>query len=97
MRVEDLSFQKDETGASYIVYAEGITKWPTPKKLAIITKKVWNTVLKVVCKTISKVFSKHPFGMEKSGPFVLQPIVNPLTNIWYQKKPMGINSINSML
>ena len=35
--------------------------------------------------------------MEKSGPFYLQPIVNPLTNIWYKKTPMGINSINSMM
>ena len=26
MRVEDFSFQKNETGASYIVYAEGMTK-----------------------------------------------------------------------
>ena len=35
--------------------------------------------------------------MEKSGPFYLQPIVNPLINIWYKKTPMGINSINSIL
>ena len=34
--------------------------------------------------------------MEKSGPFYLQPIVNPLTNLWYKKTSMGINSINSM-
>ena len=33
--------------------------------------------------------------MEKSGP--LQPIVNPLENIWYKKTPMGINTINSMM
>ena len=26
MRAENVSFRKDETGASYIVYAEGITK-----------------------------------------------------------------------
>ena len=26
MRVEDFSLRKDEIGASYIVYAEGITK-----------------------------------------------------------------------
>ena len=35
--------------------------------------------------------------MEKSGPFYLQPIVNPLTNLWYKKTSMGINSINSMM
>ena len=35
--------------------------------------------------------------MEKSELFYLQPIVNPLTNIWYKKTPMGINSINSMM
>ena len=35
--------------------------------------------------------------MEKSGPFYLQPIVNPLTSLWYKKTLMGINSINSMM
>ena len=35
--------------------------------------------------------------MEKSGLFYLQPIVNPLTNIWYKKTPMGINNINSVI
>ena len=44
MRVEDFSFRKDETGALYVVYAEGITKnrakWPTSKKSATVTKNV---------------------------------------------------------
>ena len=44
-----------------------------------------------------KYLLKHPVGMEKSGPFYLQPTVNPLTNIWYKKTPLGINSINSMM
>ena len=25
------------------------------------------------------------------------PVINPLTNIWYKKMPVGINSINSMM
>ena len=47
MRVEDFSFGKNETGASYIVYAEIITnkaKWPTLKWSATVTKNVCNTV-----------------------------------------------------
>ena len=44
MRVEDFYFRKDETGALYIVYAEGIAKnkakWPTPQKSATVTKNV---------------------------------------------------------
>ena len=35
--------------------------------------------------------------MEKLGPFYLQSIVNPLTNLCYKKTPMGIDSINSMM
>ena len=35
--------------------------------------------------------------MEKSGPLYLQPIVNPLTNIWYKKTLMGIISIHPMM
>ena len=47
--------------------------------------------------TPKKYLSKRPVGMEKSGPLYLQPIVNPLTNIWYKKTPMGIISINPMM
>ena len=35
--------------------------------------------------------------MKKSESFYLQLIINPLTNIWYKKTPMGINSINSVM
>ena len=30
-----------------------------------------------------KYLLKRPVGMEKSGPFYLQPIVNPLTKLWF--------------
>ena len=69
------------------------TKRPTPTNLATVTANVWNTVWKVSCKTLSK----RLVGMEKSGPFYLQPIVNPLINISYKKTPMGVNTINSMM
>ena len=48
-------------------------------------------------KLLQKYLSKRPVGMEKSGQFYLQPIVNSLTNIWYKKTPMVINSINSVM
>ena len=48
-------------------------------------------------KLFQKYLPKLPVEMEKSGSFYLQPIVNSLTNIWYKKTPMGINSINSMM
>ena len=100
MRVEDFSFRKDETGASYIVYAEGITK----TRQSGLHQKSWLQVRKIFetqsercpVKFFQKYLLKRPVGMEKSGPFYLQPIVNPLTNIWYKKTPMAINSINSI-
>ena len=36
-------------------------------------------------KLFQKYLPKRPVENEKSGPFYLQPIVNPLTNIWYKK------------
>ena len=48
-------------------------------------------------KLFQKYPSKRPVGMEKSGPFYLPPIVNPIRNFWYKKTPMEINSINSMM
>ena len=44
-----------------------------------------------------KYLLKRPVRMEKSGPFYLKPIESHLTNIWYKKTPVGINSINSMM
>ena len=48
-------------------------------------------------KLFRKNLSKRQVGMEISGPFYLQPIANPSTNIWYKKTPMRIKSINSMM
>ena len=101
MRAEDFSFRKDETGASYIVYAEGITKTREGgrhQKSRLQLPKMFETQIETCpVKLFQKFLSKGPVGMKKSGPFYLQPIVNPLTNIWYKNTPMGINSINSMM
>ena len=98
MRAEDSSFRKDETGALHIVYAKRITKTrqsvlqqksrlQLPKMFEIQSERC-------IVKLFPKYLSICPVGMEKSGLLYLQPIVNPLTNIWYKKTPMGINDIN---
>ena len=101
MRAEDFSFRKYETGASYIVYAERITKTRQSglhQKSRLQLPKMFETQPeRCPVKLFQKYLSKRPVGMEKSRPFYLQPIVNPLTNIWYKKTPMRINSINSMM
>ena len=101
MRVEDFFFRKDETGASYIVYTERITKTRQDglhQKSRLQLPKMFETQTeRCPVKLFQMYLSKRPVWMEKSGPFYLQPIVNPLTNIWYKKAPMGINSINSMM
>ena len=62
-RVEDFSFLRDETGATHIVYAEGITKASQSsllsEKSATVTKNAWNTIWKVSCKTLSKLSFKR--------------------------------------
>ena len=101
MRVEDFPLRKDETGASYIAYTEGITRTrqggihqksrlQLPKMFEIQSERCR-------VKLFQKYLSKRPVGMEKLGPVYLQPIANPLTNTWYKKTLMGINSINSMM
>ena len=101
MRVEDFSFRKDETRASYIVYAERITKTRQiglHQKSRLQLPKMFETQSeRCPVKLFQKYLSKRPVGMEKSGQFYLQPIVNSLTNIWYKKTPMVINSINSVM
>ena len=101
MRVEDFSFRKDETGASYIVYVEGITKTRQSglhQKSRLQLPKMFETQSeRCPVKLFQKYLSKRPVGTEKSGPFYLQPIENPLTNIWYKKTPIGVNGINSMM
>ena len=94
MRVEDFSFQKDETGATYIVYAEGIAKTRQSglhQKRRLQLPKMFETQSeRCPVKLFQKYLSKRPVEMEKSGPFYLQTIVNPLINIWYKKTPMGL-------
>ena len=83
------------------IYAEGITK-TTPSGLRqtswLQLPKMFETQSeRCPVKLFQKYLLKRPVGMEKSGPFYLQPIVNPLTSLWYKKTLMGINSINSMM
>ena len=69
MRVEDFSFQKDETGASYIVYAKGIIK----TRQSGLHQKSWLQLPKMFetqsercpVKLFQKYLSKCPDGMEK--------------------------------
>ena len=82
MRVADSSFRKTETGASCIFYAEGITKTRQSclhqKSRLRLPKKFETQSEKCPVKLFQKYLLKCPVGMEKSGPFYLQPIVNPL-------------------
>ena len=91
MRVEDFSFRKDETGASYIVYAEGITKTRQSglhQQSRLQLPKMFEAQSeRCPVKLFQKYLLKRPVGMEQSLPFYLQPIVNSLTNIWYKKTP----------
>ena len=69
MRVEDFSFRKDETGASYIVYAEGLTKTRQSglhKKSRLQLPKMFETQSeRCPVKLFQKYLSKCPVGMEK--------------------------------
>ena len=101
MRVEGFSFRKNETVALCIVYTEGITKTRQTslhEKNRLQLPKIFETQSeRCPVNLFQKYLLKRPVGMEKSGPFYLQPIVNPLTNDQYKKTPMGINSINFMM
>ena len=87
LRVEDSLFRKTETGESCIVYAEGITKTRQSglhQKSRLQLPKMFETQSeKCPVKRFQKYLLKRPVGMEKSGPFYLQPIANPLTNLWF--------------
>ena len=88
MRAKDFSFRRDETGESYIVYAKGITKTRQNglhQKSRLQLPKMFETQPE---KCPVKLFQKY---LSKC------PVINPLTNIWYKKMPVGINSINSMM
>ena len=85
----DFFFRKNETGASYRVFAELITKTtqkgPHQKSRLQVTKMFETQAQRYAIIFFQKYLSKCPVGMEKSEPFYLQPVVNPLTNIWYKK------------
>ena len=86
-RVKDSNFRKNETGASCIVYAEGITKTRQSglhQKSRLELPKMFEVQSeRCPVKLFQKYLLKRPVGMEKSGPFYLQPIVNLLTNLWF--------------
>ena len=40
---------------------------------------------------------KRPVQLQKSGPFYLSTITNPVTNVWYKVTPMGVHKINTLM
>lgn len=101
MRVEDFKFRRDESGTTYIMFSEGITKTRQSglhQKNRLQLPKMFATESdRCPVKLFRKYLSKRPVELKESGPFYLQPIVNPLTDVWYKKQPMGINSINGIM
>ena len=73
------------------------TKWPTPNKLATVTKNVWNTVWKVSCKTLSKVSFKTPSWDGKIRTVLLATNCKSFSKYLVYKTPIGINNINSIM
>ena len=98
---KDFSFQKHESRASKIVFAEEITRERERQsglfgKSRLQLTEFFKSQSEIV-NFFRRYFSKLQFGMENSGPFYLQPTVSHLTNIWYKKTHMGINIINTII
>ena len=85
MRVYDSSFQKNETGASCFVYAEGIIRQSgLHQKSRLQLPKMFEAQSeRCPVKLFQKYLLKHSVGMAKLGPFYLQPMVNHITNLWF--------------
>ena len=81
MRAEDLSFQKYEIGASYIVVTKTRKSGLHQKSRLQLPKMFETQSERCLVKLFQKYLSKHPVEMENSGPFYLQPTVNPLKYI----------------
>ena len=101
MKVEDLSFQKDDGGVEFVTFSEGLTKTrggglrvkprlATPKMFATGKKRCPVALLK-------KYLDKRPAELKTTGPVYLSVIDKPQTSLWYKKMPMGKNTINNIM
>ena len=73
MRVEDFFFRKDETGTSYIVYAEGVTKTRQSglhKKSWLQLPKMFETQSKRCPVKLESIFQNTQLGLKSQEPFI---------------------------
>ena len=96
MKVEVLSFQKDDGGVEF----EGLTKTRggLRVKLRLATPKMFATGMKRCPVAFSKkLLDKRPAELKATGPVYLNVIDKPQTSLWYTTMPMGKNTINVII
>ena len=102
MKIEHFIFKKDE-GKEFVTYSEGITK-TRPSGLRehhrlVIPKTFQNSenINRCPVNIFKTYLQRHPLELQETGPFYLGIIVNPLTNIWFKKTPMGKNKLDTIM
>lgn len=102
MKIENFAIRVGDNKKEYVTFAEGITKTfqsGLREKYRLQKPKMVEKKMSTRCPvTIFKLYiSKRPLTLRESGPLYLAPIDNPITDIWYKKAPMGMNTINNLM
>ena len=100
MKVEDF-IPKNANGIEYLTFSEGITKTRQPglhSKERLQLPKMFATGTNRCPVALFKLYlEKRPVQLQKSGPFYLSTITNPVKNVWYKVTPMGVHKINTLM
>ena len=101
MNVQDFVFRKDDVGNEYVTFAEGYTKTRqggTHQKERVVKPKMFATGAdRCPLKIFREFMLRRPEELRENGPFYLAVIENPVSNIWFKKSRMGVNSIDSIM
>ena len=101
MNVEDFVFRSDDSGNEYLMFAEGVTKTRqggTHQKERVIKPKMFATGgERCPLKLFREFVARRPIELQQKGPFYLAIIENPVSNTWYKKSRLGVNSLDSIM
>ena len=101
MFVEDFTLNKDDEGTEYITFEENPTKTRKGvlrKKRRAIQPKMFATGVPRCPVLFFKTYLAHrPEELRNSGPFYLAITEKPKSEVWYKKKRMGVNKIDSFV
>ena len=101
MQIDDFDVHFDDNGSEYFIFSEKRTKTRNaglrPQQRENISKMFSTGGDRCIVNLFKWCKSRRPKELQEKGPFYLQPMDNPKTEIWFKAVGMGTNTLGNLM